>query len=160
MIARPGVTRRFGIVCTNAASVRVGTPPGAGTITRFAPSSDFVEGQLWVDATYVPGGASEDPDPFTVVAADGAGNEVEAQMEIVPRPVSFNGGGGCTIPSATTPPDVPVELELTCRDDQGDPLSAAIHRAPGHGTAGPPELAPAPYGGAAFHDNHVWIEKA
>ncbi len=143
VLMRAGETRHFGIVCERAVSARVGTPPVAGAITSFVPSTTFATGMLTIDATYVPEGSSADP--FTVIARDAAGLEAASQLRFLPDP--SNGGRACSYSSATTRPSTPVTLGLTCMDAHGDPQSAAIHRAPEHGAASPPELGPAPYGG-------------
>ena len=112
--ARPGATRRFGVVCSDAdhdqLSVRVGAKPARGTLSTFAPAElqDHEWGsERWVDAVYRPADASGEPDPFTVVAAaHGRTSETKMAIANADEPRWFN-GLGCATPTATTSAGTP-----------------------------------------------------
>jgi hypothetical protein len=151
--ARPGATRRFGVVCADAdhdpLSVTLGTPPARGTMTKFAPSA-LVDrdwgSERWVDAVYRPADASGASDPFSVVAA-GGGHSTETRMAIenADDPRWFS-GLGCSTDAAKTTAGTPGLVHVACADDDGDDLTATVTRAPQHGAAARPLLSPAPYG--------------
>jgi hypothetical protein len=151
--ARPGATRRFGVVCSDAdhdpLTVRLGTPPARGTMTRFAPGAleDHDWGaERWVDAVYKPADATGRTDPFTVVTA-AHGHSAETNMGIAnaddPR---WFGSLGCSTHTATTTAGAPGVIRFSCADDDGDDLTTTITRAPAHGAIAQPVLTPAPYG--------------
>ena len=151
--ARPGATRRFGVVCSDAdhdpLTVRLGTPPARGTMTKFAPSAleDHDWGsERWVDAVYRPADASGASDPFSVLAAaNGHTTETKMAIENADDPRWFS-GLGCATDTANTTAGTPGLVHISCADDDGDDLKATVTRAPQHGAAAQPVLSPAPYG--------------
>jgi hypothetical protein len=94
----------------------------------------------------VPTGDSTEPDPFSVTASGPDGAGPAAQLAIVPRPLPQNGGGGCGYGPAHVTADVPGSVDLSCEDDDGDPLSVEILTPPEHGVAAPALVTPALYG--------------
>ena len=151
--ARPGATRRFGLICSDedhdALSARLGTPPERGLLTLFelGPLLDWAGGsERWVDGVYVPGDATGEPDRFSVVAtARGRTNETQLAIANADEPRWFN-GMGCGYSTGDTPPGVPGVVRLTCSDDDGDPLAATVTRQPEHGIAAQPLITPGHYG--------------
>lgn len=151
--ARPGATRRFGVVCSDAdhdqLSVRVGAKPARGTLTTFAPAAlkDHEWGsERWVDAVYRPADASGEADPFTVVAAaHGRTSETKMAIANADEPRWFN-GLGCATSTAQTTAGTPGVVRFACADDDGDELLATVTRAPEHGVAAQPVLTPARFG--------------
>jgi hypothetical protein len=150
--ARPGATRRFGLVCSDAdhdaLTVRLGTAPARGTLTTFAPGAleDHAWGsERWVDGVYRPAGASGEPDPFTVVSA-AHGHTTETRMAIADADGRFYSSLGCAAETARTTSGAPGLARIACVDDDGDRLRATLVRAPAHGVASPPLLTPAAYG--------------
>lgn len=149
---RAGVPRAFGIFCSDPDgddfTTALGDAPRHGTVTLTTgldQTSAYWGRERWIDARYVPTGASVEPDSFTVVTvADGRTGVHPFEMRPVPDGV--DDGGGCGWGPADTPPDVPTTVSVTCTDSEGDPISARIVRAPEHGTASLPLLTPAPYG--------------
>ena len=105
--ARPGATRRFGVVCSDAdhdpLTVRVGTQPARGALTKFESTElrNYDWGsERWVDAVYQPAGSSHEPDPFTVVAAaHGRTSETKMAIADADEPRWFNGLGCGTAPA-------------------------------------------------------------
>ena len=154
VLTRPGVARNFGIGCedpdNDAYTVRLGAPPQHGTFTTFTPDLSpppFGFGRLaLIDATYVPESATMTPDPFSVIA-DAAAGAHEFPLRIVPTLGPVYGGLHCSYGTGSTPHDTPVDLVVECNDPVGDPLEAAVVRAPDHGTASPPMIVPARFGG-------------
>ncbi len=152
ILARPGVTRRFPIVCSDADGdsfvPRLGTLPSHGVIASFLPGPErhWLWGvDRWIDATYVPSGDHVGEDPFTVIAT-GLKGESEMSMAMVTRPLPDNGGGGCQGSGGRTLPGVPTVLSLLCDDNDGDKLSATVTEGPLHGIAGVPVLTPSLFG--------------
>jgi Bacterial Ig domain len=151
--ARPGATRRFGVVCSDAdhdpLTVRLGTPPARGTLTKFAPGGleDHDWGtERWVDAVYRPADASGAQDPFSVVAAaHGRTTETKLAITNADDPRWFS-SLGCSTNTATTTAGAPGVVRFSCADDDGDDLQATVTRAPEHGAAAPAVLTPARYG--------------
>ncbi len=148
IFARPGATRRFGIVCSDAdrdpLTVRLGARPARGTLS-FTPDEQR-EGERWVDAAYTPAGSSGEPDPFTVVAtARGAASETKMAIA-APDQQRFITGLGCVTAAGRTTAGAPGLVRVSCLDDEGDPLKATVTRAPAHGIAAAPARIPAPYG--------------
>ena len=151
--ARPGATRRFGVVCSDAdhdpLTVRVGTQPARGALTKFESTElrNYDWGsERWVDAVYKPAGSSHEPDPFTVVAAaNGRTSETKMAIADADEPRWFNGLGCGTAPARTTD-GTPAAVRFSCSDDDGDALLATVTRAPEHGVASQPVLTPARFG--------------
>ena len=154
--ARPGATRRFGVVCSDAdhdpLTVRVGTKPARGTLTKFESTElrNYDWGsERWVDAVYQPAGSSHEPDPFTVVAAaNGRTSETKLAIADADEPRWFKGLGCGTAPARSTE-GTPAAVRFTCSDDDGDALLATVTKAPEHGVASQPSLTPARFGDEA-----------
>src|SRR5829696_2724566 len=108
--ARPGATRRFGVVCSDAdhdpLTVRVGSQPARGALTKFESTElrDYDCGsERWVDAVYRPADSSGEPDPFTVLAtAHGQTSETRLAIADADEPRWFSGLGCGTAPARTT----------------------------------------------------------
>jgi hypothetical protein len=150
---RPGALRRFGLLCTDPDgdpfTARLSRPPERGTMSVFdvVDSGNGYRGaERSIDATYVPADDSSEPDPFAVTASGADGDGPPAEMQMVPRPYSENGGGSCGWSGADVPIGVPAELRASCSDGDGDPLSAEIVTQPRHGTVGPIVITPERYG--------------
>ena len=151
--ARPGKTRRFGLVCSDAdhdaLSVKLGTRPARGALTTFAPGG--LQDREWgtermVDAVYRPADASGEPDPFTVVStANGRTAETRMAIANADEPRWFS-GLGCATEAAKTTEGTPGVIRFSCTDDDGDDVLATVTRAPQHGAASPPLRTPARYG--------------
>jgi len=155
--ARPGATRRFGLLCSDAdhdpLSVRLGTPPARGALTTFAPGDlqDHAWGsERWVDAVYRPADTSGEPDPFTVVAGtDGRTTETKMAIANADEHRWFR-GLGCASDAARTTAGTPGVVRISCVDDDGDDLLATVTRAPAHGAAASPVKTPARHGRDEF----------
>jgi hypothetical protein len=151
--ARPGATRRFGVVCSDAdhdpLTVRLGAAPARGTMTKFAPGAleDHDWGsERWVDAVYTPAGAPGQTDPFTVVAA-AHGHSSETRMGIADADEQrMFSGLGCSTNTAKATSGAPGVIRFSCADDDGDDLHATVTRAPAHAAIAQPVLTAAPYG--------------
>ena len=151
--ARPGATRRFGVVCEDPDgdpfSAGVGTQPERGAVTLVAPGglhTGWWGAARWLDGTYVPSGASAEPDPFTVTTDGERGAGPVSRMAIVPVSLPENHGGGCGWSGLETAPGTPGLARITCTDDEGDPLGAEVVAEPLHGSAAPAAVVPALYG--------------
>ena len=150
---RPGATRRFGLVCSDAdhdpLTVKLGTKPARGAITTFAPGG--LQDGAWgterkVDAVYRPADSSGEPDPFTVVAAAN-GRTTETRMAIANADEHrWFRDLGCATETARTTAGTPGVVRVSCADDDGDDLMATVTRGPAHGVAAPATLTPARYG--------------
>jgi hypothetical protein len=151
--ARPGATRRFGVVCSDAdhdpLTVHVGSQPARGALTKFESTElrNYDWGsERWVDAVYKPAGSSHEPDPFTVVAAaHGRTSETKMAIADADEPRWFNGLGCGTAPARTTD-GTPAAVRFSCSDDDGDALLATVTKAPERGVASQPVLTPARFG--------------
>ncbi len=146
---RPGVARRFTVICDDAdgdaLDPRVATPPLRGTITHFdadEPQTGWWGVERWIDVTYQPVSDQTDPDPFSVLASTPRGVGLPALMQMVPTAPPTNHYGGCGAYNNSTTPGTPVTIELTCSDEDGDPLTATIIEPPMHGTADDPTIGP------------------
>jgi hypothetical protein len=149
IFARPGATRRFGIVCADAdhdpLTVKLGAKPTRGSLTTFAPAAQQ-DGERWVDAAYTPATSSSEPDPFSVVAtAHGAATETKMAIA-APDQQRFISGLGCVTAAGRATAGSPGLIKVSCVDDEGDPLQATVTRAPAQGVAAAPSRTPAPYG--------------
>ena len=141
--ARPGATRRFGLVCSDAdhdpLTVRLGTPPARGALTTFTPGE--LRDDVWgtersVDAVYGPADTSGEPDPFTVIAA-AHGRTTETKLAIANADEQrWFRGLGCASDAPKTTAGTPGVARFSCTDDDGDDLMATVTRAPS--TASPP----------------------
>jgi hypothetical protein len=149
---RPGVTRRFGIVCTDWDAdpfvTAITAPPKRGALATVPVGpghepSGYTQQSL--EATYVPVGDSMEPDEFTLTAAGSRGT-AEQRVSIVPRALPENGYGGCSYGGIWTSTGVAATAQLDCHDEEGDELSVEIVDAPRHGTLGPVLTVPAPMG--------------
>ncbi len=153
VLARPGATRRFGILCSDAdhdpLAVRLGAKPARGSLTTFAPGElrDYEGGsERWVDAVYQPADDSGEPDPFTVVAS-ARGQATETKLAIAGADdTHWVSGLGCATKAGQTTAGTPGIVRLSCLDDEGDELLATVTRAPAHGVAAAPALTHARYG--------------
>jgi hypothetical protein len=152
--SRPGMTRRFPIVCSDADgdpfTPRLSSPPERGALPLFIvgePQSGYPWMERWIDATYVPPDDSLESDPFSVTASGAGGDGPAGRYEIVPRELPANGGGSCGWSSSVyVRTGEPGDLRLTCDDGDGDPLSVEIVTEPRHGTLAPAVITPARYG--------------
>jgi hypothetical protein len=153
VFARPGATRRFGLVCSDAdrdpLEVSLGTAPARGTMTTFAPGEllDFDWGtQRRVDGAYRPADASGELDPFTVVTS-AHGRTSETRMAIAnadaPR---WTSSFLCGSADGRTTAGSPGIARISCLDEEGDPVTATVTRGPEHGVAAPPAHTAARYG--------------
>ena len=151
--ARPGATRRFGLVCSDAdrdpLTVSLGTPPARGAMTTFAAGEllDFDWGtQRRVDGAYRPADSSGELDPFTVVTSS-HGRTAETRMAIsnadAPR---WTTGFMCASADGRTTAGAPGIARVSCLDEEGDPVTATVTRGPEHGVAAPPLATAARYG--------------
>ncbi len=127
--SRPGATRRFAVMCDDAdgdaLQPRLTSAPTRGAFADFAPelpSHGFWGTEVWVDVTYVPHSSHEGEDRFAVTATGTRGDGPAGQMGIVSRALPANSGAGCGWSPGSTKPGVPVTLEATCEDTDGDPV--------------------------------------
>jgi len=149
---RPGAVRRFGIICRDADgdpfTPSVSSPPQHGSIAAFdlgALWTGWYGAERWIDATYVPSDDSGASDDFDVTAS-GSHGDGTSTVEMFPREPPANGGGGCGWSPAAIVADTAGEIDLSCSDDDGDPLSAEVIGGADHGTAGAVAVVPATYG--------------
>lgn len=141
---RPGVPRRFGVWCLDPDGdplvPRVGTPPAAGTLTRFLTESPTIGPwgrDVYVDVVYSPDTDSTAEVPLSVVAG-GPRGEAAVDIRMRPRALPANGSSSCFFGEGSTTPGTPVTLEGDCSDEDGDPVTATVTVAPQHGTAADP----------------------
>src|SRR5437763_130380 len=149
---RPGMTRRFGLVCTDPDgdlfASRLSTLPqrGALALLEGVPQYGGWGVERWTDATYVPADGSLEPDPFSVTATGVRGEGPEVRMAMVPHALPYNGGGGCGWSGAEVVSPGPGTLRVSCSDDDGDDLSAEVITQPRHGIIAPAVSTPSLYG--------------
>ncbi|HEX8208361.1 MAG TPA: hypothetical protein VF587_20025, partial [Solirubrobacteraceae bacterium] len=160
--SRPGAIRRFSIYCEDVdgdpfVPLPTALPQrGALALLELGVPRDTAWGrEQWIGAQYVPTGDDTEPDPFTVTPKSERGDGF-GDMEIVPRALPANGGGGCGWWSPmSTYENTPITLPIGCDDDDGDPLTATVVGEPLHGTTGPVVVTPGAYEGASIHVPYV-----
>jgi hypothetical protein len=150
--SRPGLVRRFGILCSDEDGDVFTTAPtqmparGALALVPGLQSNGPVWGfEQWYDTTYVPADSSLEPDDFTLTST-GERGAVDQRFRIVPRVPPTNDGGGCGWSGSEILPDTAGVVTLSCTDDDGDPLTVEVIGGPLHGKAGPVAVVPDLYG--------------
>jgi hypothetical protein len=155
VLMRPGATRRFGVMCTDAdgddVTAQVTAAPAKGAVTAFADqgtSAGFWGLSRAYDVTYTPGSAFEGQDEFAVTPTGPNGPGAETRIAMVTRTFEQDPGigGGCGLYRAQTSSGQPVNALARCSDALGDPITGTVVSAPAHGTAGAPVMSPAPFG--------------
>jgi hypothetical protein len=149
---RPGLPRRFGIICRDADGdpfeISQTAFPERGALALFdvqpAPSG-YREYERWIDVAYAPAHTTTEEDTFEFKAAGDRG-ERTAHFRMVPRPPPENSGAGCGGWGGEIRVSTPGTLRLSCSDDEGDVITAEVVTPPKHGTVGPPLTTPGKFG--------------
>ncbi|HEX4344176.1 MAG TPA: hypothetical protein VHZ31_01310 [Solirubrobacteraceae bacterium] len=149
VLSRPGATRHVVVYCGDAdrdpVVPRVAIAPSRGDLTAFdvGPLQQLAAGSgVRIDATYVPRTPFEGSDQFAVVAGGPRGDGSPLPVEVTARALPANEPATCWASPAHIGDDPEADLTASCRDDDGDPITAALVTAPAHGHAAAPVVRP------------------
>jgi hypothetical protein len=134
---RSGEGRTLSLPCPGAVGARIVAGPDHGSLGAVTPGADGVLRLPYAADRGYTGG-----DHVLVAALDAAGQGSDPKvLAVAVVDPSANAAPLCVSPilpfGFPEPVGGPAELATTCSDPDGDPLSYAITRAPGHGTVVP-----------------------
>ena len=160
---RVGIPRRFAVECSDPEDdpFRVGIPghpwwhpwryDDLGRPSRSSPPRSFT-----FEVVYTPIPGLMEDDHGTFLASGPSGGSQPLRLTMRPQPPSANVPGTCRGDGrvVATQQNMPVELVLSCQDEDGDPLTASVVTPPAQGSVSAPVVSTA-YGGGQ-HVRLTW----